>query len=56
MIKTTIFIFGILAISNCTLGIVSFTTDTATAAAFSCIAKAGYTDNYVSVSSSPTVI
>lgn len=56
MIKTTILILTALAVSNCTLGVVSDVTDTTTVSAFSCIAKAGYPDVTIQLSSNPTQI
>lgn len=56
MIKTTIFIFAIVVVSNCTLGVVTDITDSNTATAFPCIVKGGYTDVTIGVSSSPTQI
>lgn len=56
MIKSSVLILTILTITNCTLGIVSDPTDNTTVAAYACIAKAGYTDNTVGISSSPTAI
>ncbi len=56
MIKTTILVLTILSVSFCTLGVVVDVTDTTTATAFPCIAKAGYPDATITVSSSPTQI
>jgi hypothetical protein len=55
MIKITILILGILNISNFTLGIVS-DLYVNNADAFASIFNAGYIDNTISVSSTPTKI
>jgi hypothetical protein len=56
MIRKGLLLLTILALSNCTLGVVSDVTDTGVANAAGCIVKAGYTDNTLGVSSSPTAI
>lgn len=56
MIKTIILALAILSVSFCTLGVVADISKEEAAAAFQCIAKAGYQDATINILSSPTGI
>mgnify|MGYP006995471008 CR=1 FL=1 len=56
MIKTTILVLTVLAVSNATLGVSVDISDTGAANSFACMSKASYPEATIGVSSSPTQV